>query len=47
MINDHTPKKLAHAPPALVVYGAFNKLTAGGSNTGKEGSGVGNRARRP
>jgi hypothetical protein len=28
--------KLAYAPSALVVYGAFNKMTAG----------VGNRARR-
>jgi len=45
-VNNHAPVKLADAPPAHVVYGAFNKMTAGGSNTGMEGSGVGNRARR-
>jgi hypothetical protein len=46
MMNNHTPAKLAYAPPSIMVYGAFNKLTAAGSNTGMEGSGVGNRARR-
>jgi hypothetical protein len=45
-MKNHTPAKLAYAPPALVVYGAFNKMTAAGSNAGMEGSGVGNRARR-
>lgn len=47
MSNNDTPEKARYAAPILRVYGHFAALTAAGSNTGREGSGVGNGARRP
>jgi hypothetical protein len=45
-MNNHTPAKRAYAPPSLVVYGAFTKLTSGGSVLGREATGMGNEFRR-
>jgi hypothetical protein len=46
MLDDHTATKILYAAPQLQNYGVFSKLTASGSNGGREGTGVGNISRR-
>lgn len=39
--------KNVYAQPKLVVYGGFSELTAGGSGTNLEGTGMTSLVRRP